>query len=450
VTYTLAQRPSPPTPQPSIPTPSQPQLINKSISLGPYPAGDRYYLRVFNVDDVSRVKVNGRDVLSVGYYQEREIDITGYLREGQNTIELILENTGGGWTYGYVLKKGGNVIWSDSCGSVGRKGCDDNIQTKGIVARHVINLAIQQPPAPPPQQDRPRVFGEITGETRKFNNLILFLGSMDTAILGCPKERCDNPEEEAAKVLISHLLTKKVGKELGYLLLKWGIKEMILAGLDDIIKMAINVAEIKVKEKVQEIKDKINKGKDSIQYFMLGWEDIGGSAIYLPYTTRDGPYGKVDGEALVVFYSPYYLKMKKEKIHGVERAVFYSTRKKDEKEIIGPPGGWHISFYIPSGKLYEKIRQLPDDIAIRPFVLSIRGIVFEEGEVMVRERWNGTIKGPFVHFFEATESTVPAILEPENFRQINDKIFAGGRPTIEQIRWLKEKVGIKSIVNLER
>jgi protein-tyrosine phosphatase len=51
---------------------------------------------------------------------------------------------------------------------------------------------------------------------------------------------------------------------------------------------------------------------------------------------------------------------------------------------------------------------------------------------------------------EYAKSTVPAILEPKNFRQINDKIFAGGRPTIEQIRWLKEKVGIKSIVNLER
>jgi|GEM_PF-5612993 len=128
------------------------QPINKSISLGPYPTGDRYYLRVFNVDDVSRVRVNGRDVLSIGYYQEREIDITGYLREGQNTIELILENTGGGWTYGYVLRKGGNVIWSDSCGSVGKEGCNRNDQTKGIVARHVINLAIQQPLQ---QQDRP-------------------------------------------------------------------------------------------------------------------------------------------------------------------------------------------------------------------------------------------------------------------------------------------------------
>jgi hypothetical protein len=50
-------------------------------------------------------------------------------------------------------------------------------------------------------------------------------------------------------------------------------------------------------------------------------------------------------------------------------------------------------------------------------------------------------------FFEATESTVPAMLEPENSRKINDKISAGGRPTIEQTRWLKDKVGIKSIVN---
>jgi hypothetical protein len=95
--------------------------------------------------------------------------------------------------------------------------------------------------------------------------------------------------------------------------------------------------------------------------------------------------------------------MKKEKIDGVETAVFYSTRKKDEKEIVGPPKGWHISFYIPPVKLYEKISQLPDGITIRPFVLSIRGIVYEEGEVKItaREIWSETIKGPFVHFFRS-------------------------------------------------
>jgi len=120
-------------------------LINESISRGPYPLGERYYIRVFNVDDISRVKVNGRDVSEVGYYQEKQIDITGYLREGQNTIELILENTGGGWTYGYELKRGNAVIWQDRCGSVGREGCRNNDQTRGIVARHVINLTLQAP-----------------------------------------------------------------------------------------------------------------------------------------------------------------------------------------------------------------------------------------------------------------------------------------------------------------
>jgi len=133
------------------PTARQP-LINKSISLGPYSAGERYYVRVFNVDDVSRVKVNGREVLSVGYYQERDIDITPYLREGQNTIELILENTGGGWTYGYELKKGGSIIWDEMCGSVGREGCRGNDQTKGIVARHLINLSTQPTSTPPTVQ----------------------------------------------------------------------------------------------------------------------------------------------------------------------------------------------------------------------------------------------------------------------------------------------------------
>jgi len=152
------------------PQPTQPPHP-KSITLGPYPLGLKYYLRVFNVDDVSRVKINGREVLSVPYYKENELDITGYLREGQNSIELTLENTGSGWTYGYTLKQGGNFIWNETCGSVGREGCRNNDQTRGIVARHSINLSISAPTVTPPPKKAP------TPSDIKFPNVTSFSAS---------------------------------------------------------------------------------------------------------------------------------------------------------------------------------------------------------------------------------------------------------------------------------
>lgn len=153
---------APATPSVATPpvTPLKEPIISKSVPLGSYPLGQRYYLRVFNVDDLSKVKINGREILSVNYHNEREIDITGYLMEGKNSIELTLENTAGGWTYGYELKQGNNLIWNDSCGRVGIEGCKNNDQTKGIVARHSINLsltkaAISTPIPSPPTPSRP-------------------------------------------------------------------------------------------------------------------------------------------------------------------------------------------------------------------------------------------------------------------------------------------------------
>ncbi|MEW6374258.1 MAG: hypothetical protein AB1502_00510, partial [Thermodesulfobacteriota bacterium] len=173
------QSPSIPTktsPTVSMPptSPSKKPIISKSILLGPYPSGQKYYLRVFNVDDVSKVKINGREILSVGYYNEREIAITGYLVEGKNSIELTLENIGGGWTYGYIIRQGNNVIWNESCGRVGIERCRNNDQTKGIVARHSINLSltaktiqqeVQAPTSQPPVLSIPAPKSEYAGST---------------------------------------------------------------------------------------------------------------------------------------------------------------------------------------------------------------------------------------------------------------------------------------------
>jgi murein DD-endopeptidase MepM/ murein hydrolase activator NlpD len=218
---------------------------------------------------------------------------------------------------------------------------------------------------------------EIAGYTASFRNLNYFLGSMRGEVLKCPEEGCKDYEEEAARVIISHLLTKRSGEWLSGFI-AWQIaKKLILSGLDELAKMVISLGEVKIKEIIGEIKYKFEKslGAD-IKVVDLGWKNIGVLPIYLPYEGRDGPYGKVDGEALMVFYSPHSISIKE---------------IKDQVKSGGP-------LYVPPLGLNEKLRQLPDGGVVRPFTLIIRGTVYEEGEVAARERWGETIEGPLVVF----------------------------------------------------
>ena len=132
---------------PPIPPPIQGSVISKQISLGPYSGQHRYFLRLYNVDDIARATVNGRQVAMVNYKQDSGwIDISWYLRDGVNTIEFTLENGRyGGWTYGFALQQDGYTIWDDSCGSnVGTDsiGCRNNDGTQGLVYGCSISLIV--------------------------------------------------------------------------------------------------------------------------------------------------------------------------------------------------------------------------------------------------------------------------------------------------------------------
>jgi hypothetical protein len=83
-----------------------------------------YLVRAYNADDKAIIRVNGIEVADIGFKQDSHlIDITKYLNIGQNSIEFILEDYGGGWTYGFQLNKGGNIVWGEECGKAGISGC---------------------------------------------------------------------------------------------------------------------------------------------------------------------------------------------------------------------------------------------------------------------------------------------------------------------------------------
>ncbi|MCX9081952.1 MAG: hypothetical protein OIN83_07125 [Candidatus Methanoperedens sp.] len=118
--------------------------VDKQIILGPIDGYHRYYIHVFNVDDIARVKINTQLIATMSFKNDSGwIEITKYLVEGDNTIELTNENgPENGWAYGFDLKRDDSIIWSDSCGMAGSLGCEYDDITTGLVYRNIITLKL--------------------------------------------------------------------------------------------------------------------------------------------------------------------------------------------------------------------------------------------------------------------------------------------------------------------
>lgn len=96
---------------------------------------DTLAVRVYNVDDVSTVTVNGRVAVQTKYGGDSGfVDIRRFLREGENTVQLTTVNLQiGGWTYGYQIRKNTYVVWEAQDGICGEWGAQNNDGRKGIV-----------------------------------------------------------------------------------------------------------------------------------------------------------------------------------------------------------------------------------------------------------------------------------------------------------------------------
>lgn len=116
--------------------------IDKQETLGIYEGVHKYYIHIYNVDDIAKASVNGNLIAQTNYYQDAGwIEITGYLKNGANTIEFTNENTVGGWTYRFEIRQDdSNVIWMNACGTVGTVGCMNNDGTVGLVYRNIITF----------------------------------------------------------------------------------------------------------------------------------------------------------------------------------------------------------------------------------------------------------------------------------------------------------------------
>jgi len=126
--------------QPTCSSTARP-LVEKQVSFGPYNGTHKYALRIYNVDDVAKVTINDTQIGVVNYQADSGwLDISQHLQSGLNSIRLTVENSGGGWTYGFGLRQDGNTIWDDNCGNVSVRGCRNDDQSKGEVYRCTVSL----------------------------------------------------------------------------------------------------------------------------------------------------------------------------------------------------------------------------------------------------------------------------------------------------------------------
>ena len=221
------------------------------------------------------------------------------------------------------------------------------------------------------------------------------LGSVRSDVLKCPRSSCDDYEEEAAKTLISHLLTKKSGKGLSWFIFKGGVKHIILSSLDELYSYAVTIGENELKKTIEKIKDMLNKESEKqIEgvEFSLGWKDIGGTIICIPLE-KEGPYSRRIGEALIIFRSPHMLTVK-EIVEEIEESMEYHLFDFD------------LGLYVPPVILRskkEELKKYPPNETVRPFTILMTGTIYEMGDVIITQDWRETIEGPIVSFFQTPE-----------------------------------------------
>lgn len=105
---------------------------------------DRYYIRVYNVDDYGYAYVNTKWVAFQTYATDSGwIDVTDDLRQGRNTITFNNNNLEHHWTYGFAVKRNSTVIYDESCGTAGDAGyiaCDWNNTVPGYTVSRSFDI----------------------------------------------------------------------------------------------------------------------------------------------------------------------------------------------------------------------------------------------------------------------------------------------------------------------
>lgn len=106
----------------------QPACYNPYPAPQPYypaPSANRYYIRLYNVDNIATAVVNGRETFKAGYGADSWFDITNLIKRENNTVNFKTYNDTSAYAWGYQIKRNDQVIFSESAGTVGILGANN-------------------------------------------------------------------------------------------------------------------------------------------------------------------------------------------------------------------------------------------------------------------------------------------------------------------------------------
>lgn len=109
-------------------------------------AADIFDLKFFNVDDTMTAEISNSlftnvEVNRANFSQDNPyIDISSYVAQGANTLNIKLFNGPAGYTYGYDLRKNGVSIATDHCGVWNTFGCENDRYGEGLVFTRQISF----------------------------------------------------------------------------------------------------------------------------------------------------------------------------------------------------------------------------------------------------------------------------------------------------------------------
>mgnify|MGYP001590554084 CR=1 FL=1 len=93
----------------------------------PAPSSPRWYVRIYNVDDVATTAINGALQSTIFYGGDSGfVDITNMIHSGNNSVTLKVRNTTGGYTWGFQIKRDNTIVFDEKAGIAGSYGANNN------------------------------------------------------------------------------------------------------------------------------------------------------------------------------------------------------------------------------------------------------------------------------------------------------------------------------------
>ncbi|MEC9465623.1 MAG: hypothetical protein VX834_07555 [Myxococcota bacterium] len=106
------------------------------------PPADEWVASVFNVDDSVAIYVNDTKINQCDFSQSCDVKLSPHLVSGRNQVRFEFINHALFWTYGYEVRKNGEVMYKGRCGQVWVLGCGFLDLRLGVV--HAFSFEVEK------------------------------------------------------------------------------------------------------------------------------------------------------------------------------------------------------------------------------------------------------------------------------------------------------------------